>query len=274
MTEVPTVRLSAIRLGVLLVWSGTVAPPAFAQQAQVPRGPQADQMRMQIAAMEGVLERAVGQGILATRSQIPDFVSVPFPMLSGSSRARGFRIEGYGVFFDVEVPRLPQSMLWSMQVIARSNDAAIMKDLGEMRALAAKVSDEKTRAEMQQQINKVELRISGLPPGTGTAGGMQRVSGGVSQPVPVKSPDEIYTEEVKNALVRAILDQAGEFQLAPDEWLTVAALDSEGASRMPALGESNLATMYFSVQGKTLAAIRSGQINRDEARKSIRITYF
>ncbi len=269
-------RLSAIRLGILLAWSGT-ALSASAQPAPVPRGAQADQMRMQIAAMEGVLERAIGQGILATRAQMPDIVSMPFPMLSGTGHARGFRIEGYGVFFDVEVPRLPQSMIWSMQVISRNNDAAILRDLGEMRALLARVSDEKTRGDLQQQINKVEARVSGVPPGAPMNAGQSVRRAGQplqTQPAQMKSPDEIYTEEVQNSLVRAILDQAGAIEIGPDEWLTVAALDSEGTPRMPTLGDMNLSTMYFTVQGKTLAALRSGQMSREEARKNIRISYF
>jgi hypothetical protein len=36
-------------------------------------------------------------------------------MLAGLTRARGFRLDDYGVVFDVEFPSMRRSMVWSMQ---------------------------------------------------------------------------------------------------------------------------------------------------------------
>ena len=42
-------------------------------------------------------------------------------MLSGATRARGFRLDDYGVIFDVEFPSMRRSMVWSMQELERAN---------------------------------------------------------------------------------------------------------------------------------------------------------
>ncbi|MGE5358856.1 MAG: hypothetical protein ACM3NQ_07530, partial [Bacteroidales bacterium] len=78
-------RCSTIRSAVLFVpvavLAATVASaqaPTPSAGAQVPRDPQSDQARVQISVMENLLERAVNEGIVATRAQIPEMVSVPF----------------------------------------------------------------------------------------------------------------------------------------------------------------------------------------------------
>ncbi len=40
-------------------------------------------------------------------------------VLTGVPRARGFLLDGYGVFFDVEIPDMNQSVIWSMMNVQR-----------------------------------------------------------------------------------------------------------------------------------------------------------
>jgi small ligand-binding sensory domain FIST len=40
-------------------------------------------------------------------------------MLAGMERARGFRLDNYGVVFDVEFPSMRRSMVWSLQQLER-----------------------------------------------------------------------------------------------------------------------------------------------------------
>jgi hypothetical protein len=40
-------------------------------------------------------------------------------MLAGMARARGFRLDDYGIVFDVEFPSMRRSMVWSMQELER-----------------------------------------------------------------------------------------------------------------------------------------------------------
>ena len=44
-------------------------------------------------------------------------------MLAGMPRARGFRLDDYGVMFDVEFPSMRRSMVWSLQELERTNTA-------------------------------------------------------------------------------------------------------------------------------------------------------
>ena len=42
-------------------------------------------------------------------------------MLAGMERARGFRLDDYGVVFDVEFPSMRRSMVWSLQQLERAS---------------------------------------------------------------------------------------------------------------------------------------------------------
>lgn len=66
--------------------------------------------RDQISIMEGVLARAVRNAAqqIATEMQTPE--TGPF-LLSGSLGARGFILDGYGVFFHVEIPGVQPSLI-------------------------------------------------------------------------------------------------------------------------------------------------------------------
>ena len=76
----------------------------------------AEQMRVrfQIAAMEGVLERAVQLGARRLSQQVQS-VSPDMLVIAGAARAKGFLLEGYGVFFDVDVPAMRRSVAWSFR---------------------------------------------------------------------------------------------------------------------------------------------------------------
>src|SRR4029078_8371106 len=81
----------------------TAPPPTGARQQQV---------RM----MEGVIVAAVrngGEG-LARQLQVAEPGSL---ILTGTALARGFPLEGYGVFFDVDVPQMKQSVAWSTMML-------------------------------------------------------------------------------------------------------------------------------------------------------------
>jgi hypothetical protein len=77
-------------------------------------------MRQQIAALEGALENAVQQGTLMLNQRLQASNTDNWVMLAGLTRARGFRLDDYGVVFDVEFPSMRRSMVWSMQELERS----------------------------------------------------------------------------------------------------------------------------------------------------------
>ena len=270
-------RLSAIRLGVLLVPSCLVAAGAASAQpaAALPatRASQPAQLRSQISIMEGVLERAVGEGIRGAVSEMPDIFG---PWIWGTPpRARGFKIDGYGVFFDVEVPELPASITWSLQIITRNNDVAVVDELNQLRLMIGNVSDPKTRADLMRALGRVESHVSGAAlsePQVRVVNG-QIVTAAPAKTPPPPSPDQIYTRAVKKALVNVMLEPSVMMQIAPEDWFTIAACDSQGSGRIGP-GEPELMTLYLSIRGRDLAALRAGQITPEEAAKRIVEKYY
>ena len=60
--------------------------------------------RNEIRMMEGVLVQAVRLGAEEVSKEMQRFEPAGVTVLTGVPRARGFVLDGYGVFFDVEIP--------------------------------------------------------------------------------------------------------------------------------------------------------------------------
>jgi hypothetical protein len=101
----------------------TVAASAAAQNIDRPIPPTAAQMqaRQQIAAFEAALENAVRYGTQMLDQRLQQSSAANMVMLAGMPRARGFRLDDYGVMFDVEFPSMRRSMVWSLQELERTN---------------------------------------------------------------------------------------------------------------------------------------------------------
>ena len=67
------------------------------------------QARYQIGQMERLLEGAVEHGATVIRDRLQPIMPADM-LLTENARARGFRLDGYGVFFDVEVPSLESTL--------------------------------------------------------------------------------------------------------------------------------------------------------------------
>src|SRR5687767_15519681 len=111
-----------------------VATPAMAQTPPptAPAKPiNMGDLRHHIYVMEGALARAVDYGAKQLNREILAVMPGVF-MLEGEARARGVHLDGYGVFFDVRVPMMRQSMMWSLQMMLNQDDAraqAAIEDL-------------------------------------------------------------------------------------------------------------------------------------------------
>src|SRR5687767_14004806 len=120
--------------------SAVVVLAAASAAAQAPRQSEADQIRarQRISMMEGTLERAVLNGADNLVRQV-DRVMPDGAMLTGAPQVRGFRLEGYGVFFDVEVPALRLSIAWIVR--AMQAESQMSSDVvNDLRRLASSVS--------------------------------------------------------------------------------------------------------------------------------------
>src|SRR5205823_5033753 len=75
-----------------------------------------------------------------------------------------------------------------------------------------------------------------------------------------RDPNEQYTEAVKAALVDAMLDYG--LPIGADEWLIVAARDSEGPISPGVLDDAS--TIVLKVKGSDLLAFRAKKLTREE----------
>src|SRR6187549_1733082 len=105
-----------------MIVAGTVAAAAGTAAGQTPPARAAAEQRYQIGQMERVLEGAVEHGLTNTRDRLQALAQMPADMLvSDNAHARGFRLEGYGVFFDVVVPSFESTLSWSLRTLDQND---------------------------------------------------------------------------------------------------------------------------------------------------------
>ncbi len=279
----------------ILLLTFALAVPVYAQDAPRPpaRSASGGDMHHHIYVMEGALARAVDYGAKQLNREILQVMPGVF-MLEGEARARGVQLEGYGVFFDVRVPMMRQSMVWSLRMMMDQGDANTQASINELRKGMQGITDPATRASMEQAVRRLERQLprGGNPqvqPGIvvpdGSAGVGAAAASGVSTSRPVarppadsvwaKDPNRAYTEAVTRALVDAMIDYSTPMNVAPDQWLTVAARDDEGRDSLsPQDPLEEVVTMIYRIKGSDLQLYRAGQIDRDEVRKRVQITQF
>jgi hypothetical protein len=102
---------------IALILSGALAVRAQSPVRPNPAPPPL-QTRQQIAALEGALENAVRHGTQMLNERLRSSNTDNLVMLAGLTRARGFRLDDYGVVFDVEFPSMRRSMVWTMEALS------------------------------------------------------------------------------------------------------------------------------------------------------------
>lgn len=246
-----------------------VGPAGAQPQAPQPEPRQAKkaleqvQARFQISLMEGVLERAVENAARVMNIQLQPTMP-EFFVWGSAARARGFRLEGYGMFFDVEVPMVRQSIAWSFRVFGPPDEA-----LKSLRDHVRSVTNVKEREQLERALRQIEIQFPARPGGApGTGGGAKAVQ------APAVDPNEAYTNAVTGAIVDSMLDYSGPLQIGPDEWLTVAARDYEGQRGMAPDAPYDLVTIVMRLKGSDIQAFRAGRLTRDEARKRVELREF
>lgn len=283
-------------------------PPAIAPAPQ-PVGPapadrarqSSSDARYKVRIMEGVLEKSVQQAALRLNEQLQR-VSPDLIQLTGAAHARGYRLEGYGLFFDVEVPAaMRHTMGWTARVL-RQQQHGVSEAIVALKKITGDL-DPKARAEAEQAMQKIELVVLPLPrvravvqkpaPQAAPPGAPMETAAASLPAVPEspdtkpkvtvappegdaallsRSPDLAYEEQVREALIGAMLDWGALLPLAPDEWLTVAARDNQDVI-MP--GQSpDVVTIILRVRGSDLAERLAGRLPLDELRRRVEVREF
>ena len=112
--------------------------------------------RYQIGQIERLLEGAVEHGATVIRDRLLAIMPADM-LLTENARARGFRLDGYGVFFDVEVPNLEGSVPWSFRTL-NQNDLGVNDALQTIRAyIQATGGNDVT---VRQALESLELQVT------------------------------------------------------------------------------------------------------------------
>ena len=91
----------------------------------------------------------------------------------------------------------------------------------------------------------------------------------------MKDPNRAYTEAVQRALVDAMIDFSTPMAIGPDQWLTVAARDNERRDTLaPQDPYQEVVTVLIRIKGSDLLAYRAGKIDKEEARRRVRVGEF
>jgi hypothetical protein len=269
------------------------AAAPVAEQAAAPRPLNMAEMRHHVYVMEGALARAVDYGAKQLNRQVTSAMPGVF-MLEGDATARGMYLDGYGVFFDVRVPMMRQSMVWSLQQMMVQNDAAQRATIEDLRKSMQGVTDPNTRASIARAISNLEKQAAPIgrsqvdagvvmPSSDAPAVGAAAAAGVATvAPAPppadsqwVKDPNRAYTEAVTRALVDAMIDYSTPMTIPAEQWLTVAARDDEGRDSLaPQDPLDEVVTMIYRIKGSDLHLYRTGKIDRDEVRKRVQVSQF
>jgi hypothetical protein len=172
-------------------------------------------------------------------------------------------------------------------------DVGMTGALDALRRTVESLPESPARLQAEQALKRIELEVGPLPPLSAQAGGLPvqagtsaaadapppglaRAAAPAPAPAPVaaldEDPDVAYTESVKRAIIDAMLDYSHPMDLQPDEWLTVAARDSEGPM-MPGQVDDAM-TILLRVKGSDLAAYVADRSKRDEVRKRVEVHVF
>ena len=271
--------------------SAQIAPGAEASSAQeaarrpVPLRVQID-IRYQIGTMERVLENAVEHGASVWRDRLQALAPVQ-TLLLDNARVRGYRLEGYGLFFDIDVPSLEFSLLAAFRALDQ-NGLGLQSAWNQVKSsLQAQAAND---ANLQQALKRLELQVV---PGVAVAATTADVSGlrlaagsAASAPEPISrlnantpasdpilaNPEEVYGAEVMQAVVDAMLDYSAALGVAPDEWLSVGVRRNEIRPRIGL--DTNAQTFIARVRGADLTAFRAGQLSREDAIKRVEVSVF
>jgi hypothetical protein len=267
--------MAGLVVGGMLVGVGSASAQTSAALAAEQR-----QSRYQIGQMERVLEGAVEHGITNIRERLQALGPTEL-LINNNARARGFRLDGYGMFFDVVAPSFDTTVLWSMRTLDQ-NDLGLESALRALQAYVKGAAD----PNLDQALRRIELQMNPLllaraaapaqaAPRKVTADAASTVADQtpqVTDPI-LTDPNGAYRTEVTRALMDALLDHSSSLQIEPNEWLTIGVRRNDDRPQL-APADSDAQTFMIRLRGSDLAAFLARQISREEALKRIEVRVF
>ena len=225
-------------------------PTRLAAQTPVAPGPELVRRHEQINLFEGTLERAVTNAARRVAKDVQEHTSNA-NFMTTDAHAKGFILDGYGVFVYVEIPALDLNLT-----------VGLMLDQIE-RGAQQKAGGDQAKGEANPVSNRAEMRADPVPVIPKTAREALKS---------VMDTGEKYRNEVKLQLTDAMLDFSKNLELKPDEWLSVAARGSDGALTPGEILQ--LTTVVLRVKGSDLADYFAGRLTKEEARAKVELRQF
>lgn len=258
-------------------WIVAAALVAAVSTARAQDAPRPQDRRDDIKTLEAVLTMAVKNGAdklaLQMRASEPGSLFV-----IDTGRTRGFDLQGYGVFFDVDVPMMKQSVIWSTRQLTQQDTRVSLENyIATQPAGPARDFAMRELRRMQQQGVRQPSPPSLVTPVASSnvvaAQTLDAPFAAASAPAPdPRDPNELYTEAVKTSLIDAMLKHSLGLKLGGDEWLTVAARDAQGPLTPGEVDDAS--TIVIRIKGSDLAAFHSGKLTREEVLKKVEIKEF
>ena len=259
---------SGVTYSVVVASFVTAAPGLLLAQG---RDVEAQDRRRNIRYMEGVLIQAVRVGAELVGKELERYEPTGVTVLMGTPRARGFLLEGHGVFFDVEVPDMNQSVVWSVMMAQR--DRQIGNAIDSLRTAFRTLPEGPAVQDARMALQLLGSTL-GPPQGKDALPAAKELAPAAPGQVSAANtlppdPRKIYQDAVISSVIDAMLGYSVQMSLGPDEWLTVAARgnDSPLGSQQ---GLSDAATITVRVRGSDLAIYHADQTRRSEIREKVK----
>ena len=259
----------------IVAWAMLLASPALGQSppASAPGSETTELVeRMQrVRLMERTLEAAVTRGVRIVEQQLPPVPGMLY--FAGPVRVRGFELQDYGVFFDVEHPVVRRSILWSMNTLQLNGGMpTIFQDLRRrlqtMPAGPGQLAFEQILSEMEAELQRTApLR----PVGLGAARIRSPEDGDTRRPdrsVTI-DPLETYLMALSGELTDTLISFGPALGVAEDHWVSVAARDGRG--QIDPRVSSPSRTLKLRIRGRDLAALSAGRVSVDDLRRRVEV---
>ena len=253
------VFLSGVVYSMAVLSLSVLAPsPVLAQPSEA----EAKDRRRNIRYMEGVLVQAIRVGAEQVSKELERYDPNAVSALLGTPRARGFVLEGHGVFFDVEVPDMDQSFAASVVLLQRERQMGSAAD--SLRAALRTMPEGQGTQQVQTALQFLvasgikDPAVLATPPQTPIA----------SPPLIFTEPRKFYRAAMIDSVVDAMLAYSVQMNLGPEEWLTVAARGIEPSGPLQGLQETT--TITVRVKGADLAIYHSDPARRAEIREKVK----
>ena len=227
--------------------------------------------QQQVRVMERALEEAVTRGVRVVEQQLPSMPGVGF--FAGPVRVRGFELEEYGVFFDVEYPVVRRSILWSMSTLQLNG--GIPTVLQDVRRRLQSMPEGQGQLTFEQILSGMEAELQRTLPLTPVGRDPARVSSPedaerrrLDRPVTI-DPLETYLTALKRELTDAMISYGPTLAVAEGHWVSVGARD--GRPLIDPRVSSPPRTLRLRIRNRDLEALSTGHLSVDGVRRRVEV---